>query len=199
MDSYPAQYAHFKRYNPQIIAYRNKKWAALIAKWLIAVALIMAIAVIAYPTSPSMLPICIIVAIVFPLWWLKPWTHFRKGWLGTVESIQLEDRYENIDRKRLNPFYGGRDTFTYAHFTVLDCKGKKRSFCLDRKYEEIYQIGDRVMRISGLGYPVDLTLQKKTVCPRCGSVFPRENEHCVSIGCKMPRVELGETPSDPAN
>lgn len=189
MDPYKSQYTRFKQVDRQIIAYRNRRWAALIAKWLISVGVIMAIAFVAYPTSPTMLPIGVLAAIALPLWWLKPWKIFRKGWFGTVESIDYEDSYENVDKKLINPRYNGRHTVTYAHFAVRDGKGKKHSFKLDRKYEKVYRIGDRVMSISGIDYPIDFTVQSKTVCPRCGSIFPSENEHCVTIGCKMPSIK----------
>lgn len=191
MSTYQAEYSRFKRSNPHVIAYRNKRWTLLIVKWLLAVGVIMAIALVAYPTSPTMLPIGIVAAVALPLWWLKPWRCFKRHWLGSVESVKYEERYENVDKKLFNPFYGGKDLFTYAHFAVRDERGKKHTFMLDRKYEAIYRIGDRVMNISGIDYPIDLTVQDKTVCPRCGSIFPSENEHCVSIGCKAPRVELG--------
>lgn len=190
MDSYPTLYARFKRNNPQIIAYRNRKWALLIVKWLIMVGVIMAIAFVAYPTSPFMLPFCTLLAIGLPLWRLKPWRSVKFHWIGTVEAISHENKYENADGSLINPFYGGRHTVTYSHFIVRDGKGKAHTFKLDSKYEAIYLVGDRVMNIPGVDYPIDLTVQDKTVCPRCGAIYPSENEHCVSIGCKAPKVKL---------
>lgn len=191
MNTYQSTYTRFKALNPQVIAYRNRRWAWLIVKWLITVGVIMAIAIAAYPTSPTMLPIGIVAAVALPLWWLKPWRCFKRRWLGRVESVKYEDVSENDDGSIINPRYNGRHTVTYAHFAVRDERDKKHTFMLDREYEAIYRIGDRVMRIPGIDYPIDLTMQDKTVCPRCGSIFPSENEHCVSIGCKAPRVELG--------
>lgn len=190
MNTYEAVYARFKRLNPQIIAYRNRKWARLIVKWLIAVGVIMAIALIAYPTSPTMLPIGVIAAIALPLWRLRPWHCFKRGWIGTIESHEFEESYENVDKKLNNFRYSHRHLVTYIQFSAMDSKGKKHTFKLDRQYETIYQIGDRVMFVPGLDYPIDLTVQNKTVCPRCGSIFPSENEHCVTIGCKMPSIYL---------
>lgn len=190
MNSYQTRYARFKRNNPHVIAYRNRRWARLIAKWLIAVGVIMAIAIFAYPTSPTMLPIGVIAATILPLWCFKPWRCFKGRWLGRVESVKYEDVSENDDGSIINPRYNGRHTVTYAYFTVKDEQGKKRTFKLERKYESVYQVGDTVMRISGIDYPIDLTVRDKNVCPRCGSVFPSENERCVTIGCKMPSVEL---------
>lgn len=192
MNTYRSTYTRFKALNRQIIACRNRKWALLTAKWVVAVAVIMAIALVAYPTSPTMLPIGLIAAIALPLWGLKPWRFFQSGWTGIVEAHELEESYENVDKKLINPRYNGRHYVTYVHFTARDEKGRIRAFKLERKYEEVYQIGDRVLRIPGLDYPVDLTLQKKTVCPCCGAIFPRENQRCVTVGCKMPHVELDQ-------
>lgn len=192
MDSYRSHYTHFKRNNPQIISYRNKRWAVLIAKWSVAVGVILTVTYFAHKTSPVILPIGIFVAVGLPLWQLRPWRCFQRGRLFTVESIDYEDSYENVDGKLINPRYNGRHTVTYAHFAVRDGKGKKRTFKLDRKYETVYLVGDRLMNISGLDYPIDLTVQGKTVCPQCGAIFPSTNERCVTIGCKAPKVKLGE-------
>lgn len=193
MNDYKTYYARFRKNNPHIIAYRTKKWIVLIVKWLIAVGAIMAIAIISGPSPPTMLPIGVVAAIGLPLWWLKPWRYVKFHWLGTIESIRYEDAIENDDGSSINPRYSGRHDVTYAHFTVRDAKGKKHTFKLDRQYEAIYHLGDHVMRISGIDYPIDLTVQDKLVCPRCGSIYPRENERCVGVGCKMPAIILDDT------
>lgn len=178
--------------NPLVIAYRNRRWAALIAKCIITIGVILAIAYVAYPTSPAMLPIGVGAAVLLPLWWFKPWRFVKRHWLGKVESIRYEDASENDDGSLINTRYNGRHTVTYAHFTVKDEQGKKRTFKLDRKYESVYQVGDRVMNIPGIDYPIDLSVQDKKVCPRCGSIYPSTNDRCVGIGCKMAAIELSE-------
>lgn len=192
MRSYKEAFAKFKQRNSHVIAYRNRRWAGLVAKCLLLSGVIAAVAFLLLKNQPALIPVGILIAEGLLLWRMKPWRCFKRGWIGAVESVKYEVRYENVDKKLFNPFYGGKEHFTYLHFAVRDERSKKHTFVLDRKFETIYQIGDLVMNIPGIDYPIDLTVQDKKVCPRCGSIYPSINERCVSIGCGMPATELDE-------
>lgn len=192
MNPYKATYAHFKRANPHVIAYRNRRWGTLIAKCLLLEGVIAAASILLLTRYHSALPFCILAAILLPACLFRPWRYFHKGWIGVVEANEYEECYENVDKSWFNPRYNGRHYVTYAHFKAIDDSGRRRTFKLERKYEAIYQNGDRVMSIPGIDYPIDLTVQDKKVCPRCGSIYPSINERCVTIGCGMPATLLDE-------
>ena len=50
---------------------------------------------------------------------------------------------------------------------------------LDICYEKVFKKGDKIIRLSGMKYPVDLTPGALLICPFCGNVFPTENDVCV--------------------
>ena len=70
-------------------------------------------------------------------------------------------------------------------------KGERRknySFRIEEKYEEVYHVGDFIMKIPGIDFRINLTAHDLTVCPGCGALYPRENKQCVGAGCGMPAV-----------
>lgn len=192
MTDHQTAYVRFKRLNRRIIAYRNRRLLLLIAKCLLLTGAIAALSLVSLLKYPALFPLGILAAVGLPLWCFKPWRFFKRRWIGVIESIDYRDSYENVDKSSFNPFYDGRHYVTYAYFKAIDEAGKKHTFVLDRKYESVYKPGDRVMNLPGIDYPIDLTVQDKKVCPKCGAIYPSENDRCVGIGCKMPTVELDE-------
>ena len=67
-------------------------------------------------------------------------------------------------------------------YTVQAPDGRRVTFEAEIRYERVYSVGDRVLRLPGMRLPVDLSPERYVLCPFCGNISPKENETCVECG-----------------
>lgn len=138
--------------------------------------LIAAFAVAAYAMAPG-------VVIAFPvIGFFAFWVIFKKDLLskkalyGTVTAIGRDNMMVNSDYiQRMR-----HQNFTIYTVTTLD--GKREKLILPIPYERVFKKGDKLIRLTGMKYPVDLTPEELLICPFCGNIFPTENKDCVECG-----------------
>ncbi|MBE6602675.1 MAG: hypothetical protein E7637_09290 [Ruminococcaceae bacterium] len=140
-------------------------------------ALIIAFAIGAYAISPGAGYSCIGVGIL--VFWLliKKSKFFKYRFLGKVTDIRRESKM--VDRKG---YARSMRSQVLSIFTVTDENGNRLEIELPVPYEKVFKKGDKIIRLAGMKYPVDLTPEELLVCPFCGNIFPTENEVCVECG-----------------
>ena len=70
----------------------------------------------------------------------------------------------------------------FSVFTISSPDGKRYEIELDVRYEKVFKKGDKLIRLTGMEYPVDLTPEELLICPFCGNIFPTENKDCIECG-----------------
>ena len=90
----------------------------------------------------------------------------------------------------LKAYFGAVREKQVSIFTVTDAHGTTMEIELDICYERVFKKGDKLIRLSGMQYPVDLTPEDILICPFCGNVFPSENDVCVQCGEPAIRAEI---------
>lgn len=187
------EYRKFKKYNPGIIGYRNKRWIMLFVKWFFLDALLVLLTYVMFDDNPVTTALIAVLAVLtVPFVTLKPQRYFRKQWIGKIERIE----YLTRQMPRDNNFFS-RSYMVQVERIVCHSHGK-RSFELDQKYEMTYHVGDTVMSIAGLDYPINLTPHGDVVCPKCGGILREENEECPGY-CDMVRVVIPPKEDDERN
>lgn len=186
-NSYNDYFSGFAYENPHVLAFRNKRRIVVVGKVLVLALIIGAISVTAFAKYASPLigiPIFLILSGIL----FKPWRLFGRRFIGRIISITHEHSLESIDKSPVDIRYVNQHVVTYMICLVKGEKRKNYSFRIEEKYEEVYHVGDFVMKISGIDFPINFTAHDITVCPRCGALHPRENKQCVGAGCGMSAV-----------
>lgn len=70
----------------------------------------------------------------------------------------------------------------FTVFSIASPSGKIHESEMETAYESFFKKGDRIIRLSGMRYPVKLTHGELLICPFCGDLFPGETEHCKTCG-----------------
>ena len=123
------------------------------------------------------LPVAAVLA-AWGFWWLN--RRYRLfGWriYGTVTDVEKEIRWVNSPK---NIYRMVEKTFVILSVTTP--KGKIKKIDLPYCYLRVFPKGDKILRMVGMQYPVDLTPEDFLICPFCGNVFPKENTYCVGCG-----------------
>ena len=137
---------------------------------------IAALTVGAYVISPAgALTFPIIGIIIFWILFEKDFLS-KKALYGTVTAI-IRD---NLTVKSDNIRWMKQQNFSI--YTVTMPNGKKEELILPIPYERVFKKGDKIIRITGMKYPVDLTPEEWLICPFCGNIFPTENKDCIECG-----------------
>lgn len=186
MKSFKEQFTIFKKNNPQLLTYRNRRRSVLATKILFFDVVIVVITILCATRYSAAIWVGIAAVILLPLWLFKPWQYFKSNWIGIINEISYKDRQENISKNPADTRYTSQHTVTYILCRVNTEKNKRATFMLDSKYDSVYHIGDTVMRISGLDYPINMSEGKQIVCSKCGNIMPKESERCVE--CDLPTV-----------
>ena len=170
-----------------MISYRNRRWLLLALKTILLEAVVAAVVFFGGSSLYSLKWIILIFGVALPFVVLKPWLYFSRQWIGEITSIELEDIREQR-RKGANTSYTNYHTVTYIVCTVKIDENKSAVFKLRQRYDTVYHIGDTVMKISGIDYPVNLTLSGQAVCLKCGTTMAKDIDHCLS--CGMPTSKI---------
>ena len=169
--------------NPHLKAYQRKKltlfWLKLLA--IEAVVIAFAIYLMQFVESAIVLGICL--AVIFPLWLLKPKNIFGKAGIGTVKEITKVSRRV---AKNSGPVLQRIDMHdrTFMIFHVTTEAGKEIEFEFPEQYEAVFHQGDRIIKLPAVEYPICLTEHDWTLCPFCGNVFPVANDRCIECEAK---------------
>ena len=188
-NSYNDYFSEFSYKNPHVLAYRNKRRAAMAGKVLILLLIIGAISLtsLARYASPLLgIPVFLVLAGLL----FKPWRLFDRRFAGRIVSIAHEHCRESINKSPVDIRYVNQRVVTHMICQVKGENGKNYSFRVEEKYEEVYHVGDFVMKISGIDFPINLTAHDIVVCPKCGTLYPRENKQCVGAGCGMSAISV---------
>ena len=171
-----------------MISYRNRRWLLLALKTILLEAVVAAVVFFGGSSLYSLKWIILIFGVTLPLVVLKPWLYFSRQWIGEITSIELEDIREQKQKSGADTRYTNYHTVTYIVCTVKIDENKSAVFKLRQRYDTVYHIGDTVMKISGIDYPVNLTLSGQAVCLKCGATMAKDIDHCLS--CGMPASKI---------
>ena len=169
------------RQSPRFKKKQTTVFLLFFLKVAVAELLIAAFAVGAFFFAPASVYAFIIVGIAVFCYLLKKSNLIGTRILGTVTDIKRIIR--GVSRK------GGVVRYsmdmmqkTFSVFTISSDDGKTREIELDVQYERVFKKGDKIIRLSGMEYPVDLTPEELLICPFCGNIFPTENKDCIECG-----------------
>ena len=149
-------------------------------------ALVVAFAVGSYFLSPFTVYAFIIIGIAAFGYLLKKSGLIGTRTFGTITDIKRITR--GVDRNGGGVVRYSMDMMqkNFSVFTVTESNGKKREIELDTAFEKVFKKGDKLIRLTGMDYPVDLTPEELLICPFCGNIFPTENKVCIE--CNEPAL-----------
>ena len=101
----------------------------------------------------------------------------KKALVGVITTIGRDNRLIASDsniRRMLSK--------NFSIYTVTLSDGRTEELALPVPYERVFKKGDKLIRLSGMKYPVDLTPEELLICPFCGNIFPTENKDCIECG-----------------
>jgi len=149
-------------------------------------ALIVAFAVGSYFLSPFTVYAFIIIGIAAFGYLLKKSGLIGTRTFGTITDIKRITR--GVDRNGGGVVRYSMDMMqkNFSVFTVTESNGKKCEIELDTAFEKVFKKGDKLIRLTGMDYPVDLTPEELLICPFCGNIFPTENKVCIE--CNEPAL-----------
>ncbi len=118
-----------------------------------------------------------LVLLIYIAWKMRYFHDiFAKEWTGTIVSV----RRDVIRSAPINGALMNMDELVLA--VELDKSGRKVKLRLPyRKVGKVYFVGDRVHRLKGTRYPINLTREEEQhICPLCGrdSCFGDECPDC---------------------
>ena len=181
----------FKRQNPHVMKYRNKKILLNSLKYLLVWAVVVSISLTAGERT-YLIPIVITAGEIITLLFLNKDRKLITGrWSGAIKSIKVDtERVKTKGEVVAKGMYTSMHDRNFIVCKVLTDKGKNKKFMLPEEYGKVFREGDAVLSIPGIAYKIDLTNKDMTLCPKCGSIYPSANERCVTIGCHMPKINI---------
>lgn len=183
--------AKLLRCNPSLKKYRRKKlitfYFKLVLIELAAVAATLYLDAYKIPIAPVL---GLIIAVGGPFLFLAPHKFFATRKMGVIKEIEYEQRrvIEGVTGKLT---YTDMKARTFLYCTIEDRNGHRSHFVVKQQYQKIYHIGDEVIGLLGVAYPVNLTPHSFALCPICGNIMPIENDDCVECGSE--RIKLPES------
>ena len=198
MNTYEKHYKEFKSNNEHLFIYRRKRRTKLFVKIALLETFIIFFAVAGASVDlKKSIIFSAVCAVILPFLIFDPQDYFKKPFIGKIIGEKYIMRY--VFPKGV--LYGGhrlsgaRTKYGYKSFiryTVKDENGRTYHFTLPQDYKAVYQNGDKVMRISGLDYPVCFTKRKHTVCMKCGALFVPHKDTCDALWCGAPLPVISE-------
>ena len=171
------------RLNPQLAEFQRKRKIAYFIK--VALCEVIAIALFAflysqfslYSASNLYVAWCIYaaLALIIPLLF-NPFRVFKNKKCGQISDINIESR---LTRNKNNA-RGVREILVMT-VSFVDKNGKHHDLELDTRHEKCLFVGDEIILLNTLPYPINLTKHDNVICPYCGNVMPAVNREC--IGC----------------
>ncbi|MBQ1225486.1 MAG: hypothetical protein IIX75_00165 [Clostridia bacterium] len=197
MDNYKARLDEFRKLNEELFTYRKRRRIKLfikIAIFEIPIILLLISGLALYPVKS--LIVFGVLGMVLPILIFDPYKLYRRAWIGEIIGFKYVERYVMPKGVMLNG--RGVRTETFVVFSVKSSNGKIHKFTLPRKYELIYQKGDKVMLISGLDFPVCYTKHRHVLCMKCGALYipHKQSDYCEANFCDMPLPKIPEKDHD---
>jgi len=182
-------YKKFKNANPHVIKYRNKRILFFIFKCAAVWAVV--ITVLNISGSRTYLnPFSILAGGCLTVWMILKSKLFSGKWSGTIKNITVETKRVGTKGKVVAPgFYTSMHDQNYIDVFVQKDNGIHTQFDMPEEYGKVYRTGDLILSIPGIKYKIDMSNKEMTVCPRCGAIYPRVNDRCVTVGCNMQSVK----------
>ena len=189
MTNYTKERKKLLEHNPELRAYQRKKLIFFWLKFLLIEAGVVLISVYLMRYTDSAIAVGICLAIVLPLWILKPQGIFGKTCIGTIAEVVGVTR-RVTRQKGFAVFYNDMHYRTFIICRVMTSRNRELEFEFPEQYEPVFHKGDTVIKLAAVAYPINLTKHDWVLCPFCGNVMPEGNERCV--GCNGRYIKRSE-------
>ena len=184
--------AKLLRCNPSLKKYRRKKLIAFYFKLVLIELAAVAATLYLYAYELPIAPVLgLIIAVGGPFLFLAPHKFFATRKMGVIKEI-------NYVQRRMTEGVTGKMTYTdMKTLNFIECvlenpRGHRSHFEVKQQYQKIYHVGDEVIALLGVAYPVNLTPHSFALCPICGNIMPIENDDCVECGAAQIKVTESE-------
>ncbi len=183
--TYSEQKQILLNHNPSLARMIKRKLWTLVAKLVLFELPILAATVYLTTVTVSAIPIGVIVFGLIAFFTLRAAGGFRPRFYGKIVSFKKETRvFSRSKTVRVGDFYHANVII----YTVEDKTGKCVTFEAEEKCARAYTVGDVVIRLPFVDYPIDLIRDDWEICPFCNNIFPKESELCVE--CGAPKVDI---------
>ena len=170
--------------NPDIKHFQKKRLTAFFIKLIAieAVAIALTVSLLNHGVVAA-IPVGICLAIILPLWLLKPHKFLVFGVkLGRVVEVKIVQKLIESQHGWIRYNWAlGANHGQFAVFKIEDENGRTSKLELEARFHAAIYEGDTLLRLSGVPYPINLKRHTKALCPICGNIMPRESTRCV--GC----------------
>ena len=170
--------------NPDIKHFQKKRLTAFFIKLIAieAVAIALTVSLLNHGVVAA-IPVGICLAIILPLWLLKPHKFLVFGVkLGRVVEVKIVQKLVESQHGWIRYNWAlGANHGQFAVFKIEDENGRTSKLELESQFHAAIYEGDTLLRLSGVPYPINLKRHTKALCPICGNIMPRESTRCV--GC----------------
>ena len=177
------------RDNPALQANMRKRMTLLIVKMTVLEAIVIAATVSLLTVTVSALALGAVAALAVVFFCLRSAGILRARMYGRIVAYRKEMRIVSKN-KAARTMYGDIQERGFGIYTVENENGKQIDFAVEAQYICSYTVGDTVIRLPFVEYPIDLVRDDWEICPFCNNIFPKESDTCVQCGAS--RLELGE-------
>ncbi len=124
------------------------------------------------------------LAVVLPFIIFEPQKYYKRPFYGKIISCKYCHGY-TMPKGTLVNARSIKETQRIRYY--VECEdGKKRRFSHLIDASNVYKIGDYVLRVPGLDYPLCYTERKAKICLKCGNIYRTKSEICEAMFCDMP-------------
>ena len=143
----------------------------------------------AYLLTPTALYVGIALGLCVLVWRLKAARLIGNRLYGTIVSQTREVKLRSTDGVSSRTASSTHRMYQRAItvYTVQTPDGRTQTFEAEIRYENVFKNGEKVIRLPGMLYPVDLNPERFVLCPFCGNISPKENAVCIE--CYAPALD----------
>ena len=184
MNSYKNEVAAFLEEQPGFAKYRKKRLLKLFFKMLFSTLAILALTVFLYfqTTQIAILIIGILLALFAVFKIADPRKNFSKQY-GRITEISVVQKRVINKNGMMNSYTAMMDAIVLI--VKLEApSGREYKMELDDSYQNVIKVGDILLRLPGVPYPITRSPHEMVTCPCCGNIMPRETLNCVNCGCE---------------
>ena len=183
MTRYQAASRALLEQNPQLRFHQRKKLGHFFTKLLVIEVIVISLTIYLMEFTESAVVLGICFAILLPGWILKPQLIFAKCGIGTIKEIEKVSKRVTRE-KGMAVFHTDLQSKLFIVCRIIGEKGQEIEFELPVQYEKVFHVGDCVLRIPAIEYPINLSEHDWILCPFCGNIFPKVNDRCVECNAK---------------
>ena len=182
MNSYKCAKRRALEAYPALKKYRRERMLRIFGKWLLWSLPVLALAVymcirythIAIPLIGTGLLFVVFWRVVAPL-------HNFKRFHGKITKLTAIVKRVKANNGWVIVSSALTDSVVLV-VTVQLPNGKTRNVEVNSRYEEVLTVGDELIYLPGLAYPVHMTPGLRNICPCCGDLVAKEFDHCPGCG-----------------